>query len=242
MKKRFLAFLLAVVSVFQMCGTVLANDEPVEFPTESIENSLGMDANQFEERGRELFEKGSTLIQSRASKILDFNHYYQDDSRWKNKVIGSNGETMGTHGCAITSFAMIQSYLAGFAGTTKYNPLQLYNKYPSITYPIYWDTVASKFDEMEEWFYSDETMSYVEVAPYIAGLIEDELPVIIGLKSSAGTTHFVVACGYAGSAVYIHDPQKSVNKSTLAGYASQFDLGVYKIIAYSNRALRDSIA
>lgn len=119
MKKRFVAFLLAVVCVFQVCGTALANDELAEFPTESIENSEGMDASQFEERGRELLEKGNALIQSRAAKVLDFNRYYQDDSRWKNKVIGSNGQTMGTHGCAITSFAMIQSYLAGFAGTTK---------------------------------------------------------------------------------------------------------------------------
>ena len=242
MKKRFLALLLAAVSVFQLCGTVLAKEEVAEFPAESIENSEGMDASQFKERGLELLEKGNALIKARDAKILDFNRYYQDDSRWKDARL-AEGETMGAYGCAITSFAMVQSYLAGFAGTKKYNPLQLYKKYPTLTYPsLYWDSLAAQFDEMEKWFYSDEIMSYVEVAPYVAGLIEDETPVIIGLKSSTGRTHFVVAYGYAGSAVYIYDPQKSVNKSTLAGYASQFDLGVYKVIAYSNRDLRDSVA
>ena len=244
MKKRLLALLLAAVSMFQISGTVLASDKPEEY-TGPIAFPIE-DDGRFDERGRELLERGNELIRERGFKYITdgLPHYYQDDSRWSSKVIENKDQTyestMGAAGCAIASVAMCQNYLAGFSGTTKYNPYQIYQDTEGNAFPMMWYEMPNYYDMHVTYFKNFNNISATAAAPYVAALIEESVPVIIGLKkASTGKTHFVVARGYSGSTVYIYDPQKSVNKATLAQYSSMFD-GIYQIIAYDNDALIDS--
>jgi uncharacterized protein YgiM (DUF1202 family) len=136
--------------------------------------------------------------------------YKQTDSRWSQIVIAGTGRTIGQIGCATTALAMTQSYRTGTVITPDAMAKTLsYTSGGS----LYWPSDYAVGDALS-----------------LSGLYEklrQGIPVIVGGRTSSGSTHFVVVTGYKGgntlvsSGFTINDPGSNT-RTTLSAF-----LGVY---------------
>ncbi|MBR5011749.1 MAG: SH3 domain-containing protein, partial [Clostridia bacterium] len=127
------------------------------------------------------------------------------------RLPGSN-ERVSTHGCAITSLAMTESFRLGYNVTVK-DVLQ--NEKFTSSGAIYWPAA-----------YSYGGTSLAEIYKRLAG----GSPVIIHVKTSSGKAHFAVVTGFSGGALTasnfkINDPG-SAARATLADLYKEYPIGV----------------
>lgn len=172
------------------------------------------------------------------SIFLNMPHYYQSGQSWSNDIMQSQGLTIGSAGCALTSFTMVTNYY----GYTD-NPGEVNSKLGSAACPLAWSTAGSKYSLSLVGNISAAT-SESDAKTFILGALRQNRPVIVGFKKGT-STHFVVARAYlretydpseglyGEETFYIYDPSSGRDYSYLDDYLAA-DYYVYSLKVYDN--------
>ncbi len=147
--------------------------------------------------------------------VLEVPLLRQSDSRWADVQLGTAGATIGSEGCALTSFAMVATHF-GEAST----PAQVVERLGEYAYPLEWVAAEPRYGfhvlRKDSIRFRDSRLHDPEwVRDTIEDTLADGYPVIIGiLQTSTGTPHFIVAYGLepdgeGGYSILVRDP--SVN-------------------------------
>ncbi len=162
----------------------------------------------------------STASSGYAPVSLSVPSYKQTDSRWAYVEVGTSGQNIKTIGCATTSLAMSESYRTG---TTIYpDQMEARLKYTSGG-AVYWPSNYSAYSGSD----------YLSVT---YDLLKSGKPVLIGVKNSYGSQHWVVITGFTGgsslsaSAFTINDPATAA-RTTLQQLISAYPI-FYKLMHY----------
>ena len=136
--------------------------------------------------------------------------YKQYDSRWKALTLPGSGETLETHGCAVTSLAMAESVRTGTAVTP---PDVLRDFAFTEGGAVYWTGYVLDDCSFES----------------IYNTLCRGCPVIFHGRKSGGSTHFVVVYGFKGGRLtaenfLIRDPGAA--RTTLAAFLAVYDIPV----------------
>lgn len=148
-----------------------------------------------------------------SNKKLNVPYYSQTDARWKNVKLGSSGQTLGQIGCTTTCIAMTESYRRG---TTIRPDTMSYSLSYSSSGSLYWP--------------SNYTTTTSVSFNAIKNILNQGKPVILGLRTSAYSTHWVVVTGYSGNTYYVNDPGSS-SRTTLASVFEKYPY-FYKMAYY----------
>jgi hypothetical protein len=157
----------------------------------------------------------------RRVSILGMTYYSQLNSTWKNDIMQSCGYTIGSSGCALTSYTMVVSKYA-----TGYNPKSMNILLGTRACGLDWPNVASFFnltyqnilhtiDDLS----NSKDLSLQSLTPLMIGVLDQGRPLILGLRTINDKTHFIVVRAYTlysdGSYIFdIYDPNSSsINKS-----------------------------
>ncbi|MGF7057586.1 C39 family peptidase [Brassicibacter mesophilus] len=173
-------------------------------------------------------------------ELLSFSRYQQSGRSWSSHQLLNGTNTIGTHGCALTSTTMVLDYFE-----YNDNPKQVNNKLlpyqPDNDGNMYWGNVPLAYNVS---LVKSSSVSYSTVDDAyddVRGQIRLNRPVIIGVKKG-NRTHFVAARGIletkddseigsvAKKYIYIHDPA-SRNYTQLEDYIND-GYYVYRIISY----------
>ncbi|MDD4699376.1 MAG: SH3 domain-containing protein [Oscillospiraceae bacterium] len=150
---------------------------------------------------------------------LNTANYKQTDSRWADTELGSSGKTISQVGCAVSCLSITESYRTG----TTITPNKLAT---SLSFTsggaVYWPTNYVSYAESD----------YLKVV--YSKLVEGK-PVIIGGRTSLGSSHYVVITGFTGGTLsagnfLIKDPG-STARTTLSQYSSKYT-NFSKIVYY----------
>ena len=122
-------------------------------------------------------------VPSHPAASLNVPSFKQTDSRWADVKIGSSGKTIAQIGCATTGIAMMESFRTG----TVIHPDAMSKKLKyTASGNIYWPSHYTAV--------TDST-SYLNK---IYTLLKNGKPVLLGVKNSYGSQHWVVITGYKG--------------------------------------------
>jgi hypothetical protein len=141
-----------------------------------------------------------------APILLDVPLFSQNDPAWKNNVMQTCGQTIGTAGCALTSAAMVFKYY----GAVNKNPGQLNACLGNYACPIHWDVAANSCSENKATWVKSWNFSYSKLQSMLSA---GRPPIVQLVKGSA--THFVVVRSGSGSqpgGYQINDPWDGVVK------------------------------
>ena len=158
-----------------------------------------------------LVTNSSSSTQKYPSIKLTVPSYKQTDSRWSSTKLGSSSATIGKQGCLVTSFAMTESYRTK---TTITPPMMAKKSSFTSSGSMYWPSGYTAY----------YNSSYLAK---IYELLKNGTPVLIGGRTSAGATHWVVVTGYKGgntltnSSFTINDPGSNTN-TTLADFKANY--------------------
>lgn len=144
---------------------------------------------------------------------LSVPYYSQTDSRWSSVKLGSSGKTLGKIGCTTTCLAMTESYRKG----TVVRP-------DTISYSLSYSSSGSLY-----WPSNYTTTTSVSYSK-IRSLLQEGKPVILGLRTSSYSTHWVVVTGYSGDTYYVNDPGSS-SRTTLGSVLEKYPY-FYKLAYY----------
>lgn len=123
--------------------------------------------------------EGSTSA-SRSAITLSVPSYKQYDRGYSSLRLPGSGEPVSTHGCAVTSLAMTESYRTGKTVTPK-NVIA--NQSFTSTGALYWPSVYAR---------GENTLSYMYTQ------LANGKPVIVHVKKANGSAHFAVVYGFSG--------------------------------------------
>lgn len=160
----------------------------------------------------------STSTVSSNSYIWDIGFYKQSDSKWKDLPLTpfyNTGTTIGTHGCAITSFGNILTAIKN----TGYTPPTVSSKNITDSSGNFIYSVAAELWNVSYVGSVHTTVSDSYAKQYILGTLSIGMPVMVGLTKN-GSTHFVSAYGYDGIKYFISDPSTYYGKDDLDDYLS----------------------
>lgn len=153
---------------------------------------------------------------------LDVVSYKQNDARWKNIKIGTQGDTIGSSGCTTTALAMIKSYKTGKTLTPKTMASQL--SYANAGW-LYWPSDCSVSEASEN--YLSQIYAHLKAGR----------PVAFGCKKASGSQHWVVVTGYDGNAekleksgFIINDPGSNTRtrlSQFMSAYPNPYKTAVY---------------
>ncbi len=160
-------------------------------------------------------------------------HYLQSDTEWANDPTAC-GSTIGQVGCAITSFAMILKHF-----NINKDPGDVNADLGEDACPFMFFEAGNEYGlSTVEVYYSDTaTLSELNATNRIREQLRVSRPVLVGMKTSSGKTHFVVAYSYVdmepgGSPIVsILDPSILYGYTTLSQYYNA-GWGVYRLYAY----------
>lgn len=186
--------------------TVLAEEQETELISSTDENNDIATALRFVQIGEELSQRSLTKV------LPNFKNLQQTDSRWSNEVMKTCGKTIGNSGCCLTSFTMIQQY---YGGTD--NPSQVNKKLGNAACPLQYGKAA----ELYGYGYNAVVQGVIlsNYINYIKGAIDSGNPVLVGMSTASGSTHFVAAYGYDNNEIIISDPA-SRNYQLLSQYTN----------------------
>ncbi len=164
---------------------------------------------------------GSTSPATQAYPALSLAvpSYKQTDSRWANVEVGDSGRTISDIGCATTALAMMESYHS--ASTVTPSVMESRLQYTAGG-ALYWPSN----------YLLDGAVGYSEIYT----LLKNGKPVIVGAKTSSGSTHFVVIKGFTGgdtltaSGFLINDPGSST-RTTLSQFLSVYPT-IFRTVYY----------
>lgn len=146
--------------------------------------------------------------------------FKQTDSRWADIKIGTQGDTIRSSGCTTTALSMTESFHLGKTVT----PADMVKKLSySASGMLYWP--------------SDYTTELVTSSDYLKKIYEQlskGKPVILGMKKSGGSQHWVVITGHSKASsslsagnFTINDPGSST-RTLLSEFVAAYPV-VYKI-------------
>ncbi len=140
-------------------------------------------------------------------------YYNQTDSRWKNHMyssIGNSSQTIGTSGCGPTSAAMVVTAIKGTITPPEMGDLFVQYGYRSANNGTYWSAFRAVADEFNIGY---QECSSLDTA---VNLVRNNNYVICSVGNGLFTTggHFIVIVGIDGDTLKIYDPYL---------YAGKFD-------------------
>jgi len=217
----FMLTFLASTSVFasEQSGK---HEEPVIGEFHTLDSIEGIDLESHMVESERLVQIGEQISRERVTYVLSgFKNLQQGDSRWKNEIMQTCGSSIGTAGCCLTSFTMIQRYLGGTD-----DPAQVNAKMGNDACPFVYKTAATLYDFDYNYASDASKKRYVD---YIKGAINVGAPVLVGMEKGGGT-HFVAAYGYDDNEIIISDPA-SRNYTLLSQYTDN-GYTVNRLISY----------
>lgn len=123
-------------------------------------------------------------------------YYSQRDSRWDDDKIGNTNSTLEDYGCAITSVAMVFKYFGASIDPGKLADKPIFYQ-DLIVWPTSWSPgikrVSSVYHGNVDWDEIDDQL-------------DDDNPVIVYIKRSAGGGHYVVITDEDKEDYIVHDP------------------------------------
>ena len=147
--------------------------------------------------------------------------FKQTDSRWADKTVGTSGKPFSQIGCATTAVAMMES---ARQGRTIYPDEMAQKLQYTASGDLYWPSHYTP---------GTNASGYLE---RIYQLLAKGKPVLLGMKNSGGSQHWVVVTGFQGgtgltaSAFTIHDPG-TYSRTTLAQLQAVYPT-FYKYFTY----------
>ena len=203
------------------------NQSTKEIPEAYVEDEQALEEQEVEDEGFELqgeiaYNGSSELPSVSLGQYTGLTYYSQIDSRWKNKLYTSTGnssQTMGSSACGPTCSAMVVSSIKGTILPTEMADLYVKHGYRSANNGTYWSAfrwTADVFDiGYKETIYLDEACR----------LLQDNYYLIVGCGNGLFTTggHFIMLYDYDGTYIKVYDPylySGKFNLSTRRGKAT----------------------
>ncbi|MPM48800.1 hypothetical protein SDC9_95527 [bioreactor metagenome] len=146
-------------------------------------------------------------LKSATSKFLSVTQWYQDSGTYVQNYMQTCNETIYYSGCTLTSFTMTSNFMK----STNHNPGQVNTALGNNACPFNWSAAASTYGLTHTLIARDlNGLTRSSVESWIYSQISNNYPVIVGLKLSSGSTHYVVAYGYVDTgSEYIYYIKKS---------------------------------
>ena len=190
------------------------------------------ESEKFEEQGEIAYNGSDKTPNISVGEYAGLTYYSQIDSRWKNHIYTSTGntsQTIGTSGCGPTSAAMVVSSIQGVISPETMADLYVYYGYRSANNGTYWSAFKWTAD-----VFNIEYTQYYNLDSAIAKLKENNY-VICGCGQGLFTYggHFIVLVGIDGDTLKIYDPYLYAGKfdtSTRRGKATVNGNTVYVTI------------
>lgn len=203
------------------------NQSTKEIPEAYVEDEQALEEQEVEDEGFELqgeiaYNGSSELPSVSLGQYTGLTYYSQIDSRWKNKLYTSTGnssQTMGSSACGPTCSAMVVSSIKGTILPTEMADLYVQYGFRSANNGTYWSAfrwTADVFDiGYKETIYLDEACK----------LLQDNYYLIVGCGNGLFTTggHFIMLYDYDGTYIKVYDPylySGKFNLSTRRGKAT----------------------
>nr|DAE03769.1 MAG TPA: SH3 domain protein [Myoviridae sp. ct2Pw37] len=203
------------------------NQSTKEIPEAYLEDEQALEEQEVEDEGFELqgeiaYNGSSELPNVQLGQYTGLTYYSQIDSRWKNKLYTSTGnssQTMGSSACGPTCSAMVVSSIKGTILPTEMADLYVQYGFRSANNGTYWSAfrwTADVFDiGYKETIYLDEACK----------LLQDNYYLIVGCGNGLFTTggHFIMLYDYDGTYIKVYDPylySGKFNLSTRRGKAT----------------------
>lgn len=150
--------------------------------------------------------------------------YYQNQQPWSNDIMQTKGYKIGTHGCALTSFAMVTNYYG-----SNHNPGKVNTVLGNAACSLNWITAKSKYNLEYDVKSNQNGIDESVAKTWIRDALRQNRPVIVCLKNPINNgTHFVVVEWYARVRYHedlppvelflIHDPSAHINYRYLDDY------------------------
>ena len=192
----------------------MSQEEIAELPsteiieqTEEDENAQEqeVESEEFELQGEIAYEGSSEYPEISLGNYTGLTYYNQTDSRWRNHMYSSTGnsaQTIGTSGCGPTSAAMIVTATKGTITPDEMGDLFVQYGYRSANNGTYWSAfrwIADVFDiDYQECSSLDTAVELVRNNNYVIASVGN------GLFTTGG--HFIVIVGIEGDTLKIYDP------------------------------------
>lgn len=203
------------------------NQSTKEIPEAYIEDEKTLEEQEteseaFELQGEIAYNGSSELPSVSLGQYTGLTYYSQIDSRWKNKLYTSTGnssQTIGSSACGPTCSAMVVSSIKGTILPTEMADLYVQYGFRSANNGTYWSAfrwTADVFDiGYKETIYLDEACK----------LLQDNYYLIVGCGNGLFTTggHFIMLYDYDGTYIKVYDPylySGKFNLSTRRGKAT----------------------
>nr|DAI07314.1 MAG TPA: SH3 domain protein [Bacteriophage sp.] len=216
---------------------IVDNQSTTEIPEAYIEDEQKLEEQETEDEGFELqgeiaYNGSSELPSVSLGQYTGLTYYSQIDSRWKNKLYTSTGntsQTMGSSACGPTCSAMVVSSIKGTILPTTMADLYVQYGFRSANNGTYWSAFRWTADVFD--------IGYKEVQRLndVCDLLEENYMVISACGNGLFTTggHFILIYGYedtngsgqcdSGDRLKIYDPylySGKFNLSTRRGKAT----------------------
>ena len=152
---------------------------------------------------------------------LSVPNFKQTDSRWADKIVGTSGKPFSQIGCATTAVAMMESTRQG---RTIYPDMMSQQLRYTSSGDLYWPSHYTA---------STEPSGYLE---RIYQKLTQGKPVLLGMKNSYGSQHWVVVTGFTGGTTLaaggftIHDPG-TYSRTNLGQFVNAYPT-FYKFFTY----------
>lgn len=192
----------------------MTQEEIEELPsTEIIEQTEEQENAQEQEVENEEFELQGEIAYNGTTEYPNISlgdytgltYYNQTDSRWKNHIyssVGDSSQTIGTSGCGPTSAAMVVTAIKGTITPLEMGDLFVQYGYRSANNGTYWSAfrwVADVFNiDYQECSSLDTAIDLVKNNNYVICSVGN------GLFTTGG--HFIVIVGIEGDTLKIYDP------------------------------------
>ena len=186
------------------------NKSSTEIPslTETDEQSLEVQETEsegFEEQGIIAYNGSEKTPNIQLGEYAGLTYYSQIDSRWKNLMyssIGNTSQTIGTSGCGPTSTAMVVSSIKGNITPDQMANLYTQYGYRSANQGTYWSAFKWTADVFNigysECYKLDDAVAKLKDNHYIIASCNQ------GLFTYGG--HFIVLTGVEGDYIKVYDP------------------------------------
>lgn len=196
------------------------NQSTKEIPEAYVEDEQALEEQEVEDEGFELqgeiaYNGSSELPSVSLGQYTGLTYYSQIDSRWKNKLYTSTGnssQTIGSSACGPTCSAMVVSSIKGTILPTEMADLYVQYGFRSANNGTYWSAfrwTADVFDiGYKETIYLDEACK----------LLQDNYYLIVGCGNGLFTTggHFIMLYDYDGTYIKVYDPYLYSGKFNLS--------------------------
>ena len=196
------------------------NQSTKEIPEAYVEDEKSLEEQEVEDEGFELqgeiaYNGSSELPNVQLGQYTGLTYYSQIDTRWKNKLYTSTGnskQTMGSSACGPTCSAMVVSSIKGTILPTTMADLYVQYGFRSANNGTYWSAfrwTANVFDiGYKETIYLDEACK----------LLQDNYYLIVGCGNGLFTTggHFIMLYDYDGTYIKVYDPYLYSGKFNLS--------------------------